>query len=73
MAREEGEKGMQEAQRIRTRLSGKSLRPTISGTTNRVTNQPHASKRNVKSCQSATKVNIKTVDSSLFFVPPRGM
>jgi hypothetical protein len=44
-----------------------------SGRTNKLTSQPQARRRNVRSCHKATKENTKTVFRMTFFVPPRGM
>lgn len=56
-----------------TLRSGNRYDAITSGTTNRLTSQPHASKRNVKSCHNATKENTRSVLSNMFFAPPRGI
>jgi hypothetical protein len=43
-----------------------------SGMTNKLTSQPQANNRKVRSCHKATNVKTKTVLSMTFFDPPNG-
>lgn len=52
---------------------GNAVLAINSGTRNRLTNHPHARSLNDRSCQSATKVKMRTLETRTFRVPPSGM
>lgn len=52
---------------------GNTVLAINSGTRNKLTNHPHARSLNDKSCQSATKVKMRTLEARTFRVPPRGI
>jgi hypothetical protein len=53
--------------------AGTNFLPIISGKMNKLTSHPQASRRNERSCQSATKVKTRVVARTRLLPPPSGM